>query len=40
MYVALSDGLQLQRLYGVDHVRQATVTRRFLQSVVQTSFDG
>ena len=40
MYAALSDGLQLQRLYGVDQVRQATLTRRFLQSVVQTSFDG
>lgn len=40
MYAALSDGLQLQRLYGVDHVRQTTAIRRFLQSVVQTSFDG
>ena len=35
-YAALSDGLQLQRLYGVDHVRQATLIRRFLESVLQT----
>jgi AcrR family transcriptional regulator len=40
MYVALSDGLQLQRLYGVDHVKQAAVTRRFLESVLETSLDG
>lgn len=38
MYAALSDGLQLQRLYGVDQVRQAIVTRRFLESVVGASF--
>ena len=34
MYVALSDGLQLQRLYGVGGERQTTLTRRFLRSVV------
>ena len=39
MYAALSDGLQLQRLYGVDEVRQATLTRRFLESVVQSPLD-
>lgn len=40
MYVALSDGLQLQRLHGVAQVRQAAVTRQFLASVVDTAFDG
>jgi AcrR family transcriptional regulator len=40
MYVALSDGLQLQRLHGVDQERQATLTRRFLASVVRTSFEA
>lgn len=34
MYVALSDGLQLQRLYGVSSVAQSAVTRRFLEGVV------
>lgn len=39
-YAALSDGLQLQRLYGVDHVRQAIVLRRFFQSVLQPPLSG
>ena len=34
MYVALSDGLQLQRLYAVNRVRQAALTRLFLESVL------
>lgn len=34
MYAALSDGLQLQRLYAVGSGRQTTLTRRFLRSVV------
>ncbi|MGP6176201.1 TetR family transcriptional regulator [Microbacterium sp. A196] len=33
-YVALSDGLQLQRLYDVGHESQLAVTRRFLDSVL------
>lgn len=39
-YAALSDGLQLQRLYGVDHVRQAVVIRRFFESMLSTSLTG
>jgi AcrR family transcriptional regulator len=38
-YAALSDGLQLQRLYGVDHVRQAIVLRRFFESLLNTSLN-
>lgn len=34
MYVALSDGLQLQRLYGVSHVGQPEATRRFLEGIL------
>ena len=34
MYVALSDGLQLQRLYDVNRVHQAALTRLFLESVL------
>jgi AcrR family transcriptional regulator len=34
MYVALSDGLQLQRLYGFAQVRQTALTRQFLQGVL------
>ena len=37
MYVALSDGLQLQRLYDVNRVRQAALTRLFLESVLVES---
>ena len=37
MYVALSDGLQLQRLYEVNGVRQAALTRLFLESVLVKS---
>lgn len=40
MYVALSDGLQLQRLYGVGHARQLILTRRFLESVLAVPFEG
>ncbi len=36
MYVALSDGLQLQHLYDVGRVRQAALIRIFLQSVLVT----
>ena len=34
MYVALSDGLQLQHLYEVSGVRQTALIRTFLQSVL------
>lgn len=34
MCVALSDGLQLQRLYGIGQVRQHELTRTFLDSVL------
>ena len=37
MYVALSDGLQLQRLYEISRVRQAALTRLFLESVLVDS---
>jgi AcrR family transcriptional regulator len=33
-YEALANGLQLQRLYGVDEISQTTLSRRFLESVV------
>ena len=39
MYVALSDGLQLQRLYGVDRFRQWELTRRLLDSVLARPID-
>jgi len=34
MYVALSDGLQLQHLYEISGVRQTALIRTFLQSVL------
>lgn len=40
MYVALSDGLQLQRLYGVDRTSQRELTRRLLNSVVTRAIDA
>jgi len=39
MYAALSDGLQLQRLYGVASTRQEELTRRFLESVLSVPLD-
>jgi AcrR family transcriptional regulator len=39
MYVALSDGLQLQRLYGVDRFRQWELTRRLLDSLLARPID-
>jgi AcrR family transcriptional regulator len=39
-YAALSDGLQLQRLYGVDKVRQTVIIRRFLDNVLVTDLDA
>lgn len=38
-YVALSDGLQLQRLYDVGHESQLAVTRRFLDSVLTVAIN-
>lgn len=39
MYVALSDGLQLQRLYDLAAVRQRALTLRFLESVLVAPLD-
>ncbi|WP_417510042.1 TetR/AcrR family transcriptional regulator [Microbacterium sp.] len=39
-YAALSDGLQLQRLYGVIGGRQTTAIRRFFESVLTVSVDS
>lgn len=39
MYAALSDGLQLQRLYGIGQARQKALTRRFLESILAGSMD-